>query len=462
MDLQQQLLTTLNDLRMQHPQCRGLLIALSGGQDSMVLLHACHRLKSELGLSLRAIHVNHGLNEKADDWTKHCQQACEERGIELAVHRLTLRRVGGESLEAVAREARYAAFTAELTEHEVLVTAHHQSDQAETVLLQLMRGSGLRGLSGMPACRDLGSSQVWRPLLSIDADRISAYALDQTLQWVEDSSNADINFSRNYLRACISPLLDDRWPGWERRVAGTAELCADADLLLHELASGFLAEWHDTEQCSLQIPPLQQLTSVRQRLVLRHWLWEETGSWPSRRLLGRIESEVIAAGEDRQPLLRWQGREIRRYRESLYLCHPLPVLPPLPADGLVWRSEAGGRLPVQVLPANGTLRWYRVDAAGTQTGGAKTGGMQMPSGDCRITYRTGGEQCTLAGRPQRSLKKVLHDAGVLPWLRDRTPLLWVDGRLAYVAQVGVCEGFQVPAGSSGWAPGWQLPPPFDD
>ena len=457
MDLQLHLLTTLKDLLKQRPQCRGLLIALSGGQDSMVLLHACHRLQSELGLNLRAIHINHGLNEQANAWEVHCQQACDERGIELAVHRLTLQRAGGESLEAVAREARYAAFTAELTEHEVLVTAHHQADQAETVLLQLMRGSGLRGLSGMPACRGLGSSQVWRPLLTVDADRIPAYALDSRLQWVEDSSNADISFSRNYVRACISPLLDERWPGWERRVAGAAELCADADLLLHELASGLLAQWHDAEQCSLQIPPLLELTPVRLRLVLRHWLWEETGLWPSRGLLGRIESEVIAAGEDRQPLLCWQGREIRRFRENLYLCHPLPVLPPLPAGGLVWRPEADGRLPVQVLPANGTLRWYRVDAAGTQLAG-----MQMPSGDCRISYRAGGEQCALAGRPQRPLKKVLHDAGVLPWLRDRIPLLWVDGRLAYVAQVGVCEGFQARAGSAGWALSWQLPPPFDD
>lgn len=457
------LLFSLQKLHEQAPDVRTLVIALSGGLDSMVLLDAClssqNQWISMFPGGIRAIHIHHGLSKHAGSWSAFCEQHCAQAGVAFKSTKVGVRLQGlsdaGESLEEAARHARYQAFERDLATDEALLMAHHKDDQAETVLMNLLRGSGARGLAGIPESRPLGRSQLWRPLLQQSRAELETYARHRSLPWVEDESNADTRLSRNFVRHELLPLMATHWPSARDALVRTAQLQADNDELLSLLAHQYLHEHYDAEENSLQVTALLATSPAMQRLVLRHWLHNASCReqadrlWPDWQCLQTLVDEVLLAAPDAEPLLLWQGREIRRFRDRLFMMWPAEALPPPPIDGFLWQQTADGRLPVMVLPGNnGSLRLLHV----------KEAGMIFPTGECRVRYRgSEGLECALAGRPRRALKKIMQESDVPPWIRARTPLIYIDNQLAWIAGVGVCEGFQTDKGSNGWAVNWQLP-----
>lgn len=440
-------------LRLCEDETRRLRIALSGGMDSMVLLHACHALREQnqltstdnTPLALSAIHINHGLSNNARAWSEFCEAQCRTLGVELISEALPTDYFNGlsdhASPEARAREGRYGIFASLLGSDEVLLTAHHRDDQAETILLRLLRGAGPAGLSGIPAIRSFGETILLRPLLDWTRDELQDYANLRQLDWVEDESNTDTAMDRNYLRHQVLPLLEARWPAWRENWQRSATLCAESRALNEVLASHDLDAIVD-EAGRPNCKQLLVLDEARRRNCLRYWLQQSGCPEPGWQVLHRMAGELLLAGSDRQAEVNWQGWQLRRYRDHLHLrkwsgpWHGENVL--LGALNLTDQQ-------VLALPENGSLCLQRSDS----------GELAIPAGaSLAVQYRRGGETCRLAGRPSRSLKQILQESDIPPWERDRLPLLLVDGVLAWVAGVGVCESFRPQAGVPAWHVRW--------
>lgn len=381
---------------------RRLVLGFSGGLDSTVLLHALSRVAPRFGLPVFAVHVHHGLSPNADAWAQQAQTHCSDRAIPLQVHRVTV--LEQASLEAAARDARRRAFAQSLQAGDALLLAQQRDDQAETLLFRLFRGAGVKGLGAMPAIsvfrqEDGVAVPLWRPFLGLSRAQLLAYARQHHLSWVEDESNRDTRFARNFLRQDIIPRLQQHWPAVQEVLAATTQRLQEAETLLEEMAVELAAAAVDT-QGRLDIAALQALSLPRQKLLLRHWLQQRGLPLPDEALLEKILTEVVAAREDATPLLAWSGAELRRYRQHL---HAMPPLSPLPLDWCAdWDGQAG-----LLLPDGRELR------------------LLSGEGPFHVNYRRGGERLQLAGQAHsRELKTLLQEQGVPPWERDRLPLLW--------------------------------------
>ncbi|MCU6667282.1 tRNA lysidine(34) synthetase TilS [Enterobacteriaceae bacterium H4N4] len=399
---------------------RRLLVGFSGGLDSTVLLHRLMQVREQdPGLELRAIHIHHGLSPNADSWAAHCENVCREWRIPLIVARVTLVEEG-LGIEAQARKARYAAFRDALLPDEALVTAQHQDDQCETFLLALKRGSGPAGLSGMPARARFADTEQLRPLLNEARESLLHWAQHQGLRWIEDESNQDDGYDRNFLRLRVLPLLAARWPHFAQATTRSAELCAEQEQLLDELLAEELASLV-CDDGSLTIAPLRAMSAVRRAAMLRRWIAGHGGLMPSRALLNRLWDEVALAREDAAPRLRCGEAEIRRFKDRLWWVKCQPSL----ADQIIdWhRPFAPLLLPLGLgtlsLTANGDLRLPQSDEPVTVRFRA--------SGTLHIVGRNGG----------RKIKKIWQELNVAPWLRDSTPLLFYGETLVAAAGVFV-------------------------
>ncbi|MCK5723412.1 MAG: tRNA lysidine(34) synthetase TilS, partial [Gammaproteobacteria bacterium] len=302
-----------------------LWVAYSGGCDSHVLLHSLVSLRSEIKAEIKAIHINHGLSPLANEWEDHCRKICEQ----LAVPYLAITvdaRAKNNSPEEAARHARYAEWKKLLNKNEVLLLAHHQDDQAETVLIQLLRGSGVKGLAAMPAQQDFSQGLLCRPMLGFLREEIYSYAVDQGLNWIDDPSNFDTDFDRNFLRHDVIPLLETRWPSLKKTLSRSAIHQAEADQLLTELA---FQDWHHIhENNQINISALVNLSEKRQRNVLRYWIADICELiLPDTVHLQRILNEVLTAAEDARPEVIWRGGEVRRYQGRLYAQEKLVKVP---------------------------------------------------------------------------------------------------------------------------------------
>ncbi|MFB4369650.1 MULTISPECIES: tRNA lysidine(34) synthetase TilS [unclassified Pseudomonas] len=392
-------------------------VAFSGGLDSTVLLHLLamaarhHELRP-----IRAVHIHHGLQAVAEQWPAHCQRFCDELGVPLDI--VPVQVAPGASLERAAREARYAAFTDLMKADEVLLLAQHQDDQAETLLYRLLRGAGVRGLAAMSQNRSLGAGHVVRPLLEVPRKTLEAYAIRHGLQWVEDPSNGDSGFARNFLRRDILPQLATHWPGASAVLARAAAYQAEAQGLLRDLAE------IDLERCRgqldiswLSIPCLdlsavRQLSEARQRNLLRHWLGNETRMPDSRHWQGWTDLRDAAA--DASPMWQLESGELRRHGDQL-LWLDAGWCAPWSAEEQLWPDV---RQPLE-LPGNGVVAF-----AGP-----------IPDGRLSIAYRQGGEILDVPGRGRRDLKRLLQEAGVPEFIRPRLPLLKRDGQVLAVANL---------------------------
>ncbi len=411
--------------------CRRVYVGYSGGLDSSVLLHAL--VTANMVTPVRqiiAIHIHHGLSPHADAWTAHCQTVTQQLNIPLQIVRVDAKAGTGQSPEAAARAARYKAFADIIQTDDVLMLAHHSDDQAETFLLQLLRGAGVRGLSAMPAFIEFASGWLSRPLLSLSRQQLQTYATEQGLRWIDDESNDNTDFDRNYLRHHIMPLLNARWPAAAECISRSASHCVEADGLIQELAtidyvsvvvqSPFLLSTPQdcafrSQQTQLDIQKLTQLDEPRQRNLLRYWLHQLNLPMPSAKKLQQILQTVIHSRHDATPIVNWPGAEVRRFRHHLY------AMPPLPLHDVTWQCEWDVQRDL-VLPADiGVLKAknYKELAAGKAL---------------TIKFRQGGEVIALPGRAgHHSLKKLMQEWNIPPWLRDRIPLIYRDGELVHVA-----------------------------
>ncbi|WP_237060101.1 tRNA lysidine(34) synthetase TilS [Microbulbifer sediminum] len=417
-----------------HP-CNGRRwVALSGGLDSCVLLH----LLSALGVPCSAIHVNHQLSRNSADWEAHCQELAISLDIPFVAERVTVSD-SGRGLEEAARRARYAAFAGVLQDGDQLLTAHHGDDQAETFLLRLLRGAGVQGLAGMAADRPLGRGRLVRLLLGIGRPELERYAREAGLAWVEDESNEDTRFDRNYLRREVMPGLRARWPLRERVGRAAANLGEAAELLQEVALEDLRACGLRSERCgeSIGLEALDTLSLARRKNLLRYWVYQHAWEAPTAVQLDELLRQVGEARGDRQPAVELCALSARRYRERLYL---LPPLEPADPDlELAWSGTEALRIPGagMLLPPAG---W--------------------PRGNYRVRFRHGGERARPVGRPHSQvLKKLLQEYGLEPWLRERVPLIFEGERMLAVGDLFLCRV----AGSESLpeVPRWQ-PETFSD
>ena len=411
-------------------------IGFSGGCDSSVLLHALSRLRPP-GVELGALHVNHRLHPDASAWAEHCRRFAAARGVAFRTIEVDAAPAPGESPEASARAARYAAFAKALTAGDWLLLAHHRDDQAETVLLRLLRGAGPEGLAGMPVSRPLGRGQLLRPLLEFTRAELQAWARREGLDWLEDPANADPDHDRNFLRHAILPRLRARWPGADAALARAAVLQREAAMELIRQAAADWAALAEPQPERLSLAGLLRLPADRRRRLLRHWIGRVNGlPVPDARHLQRILDEVVPAADDAMPEVRWPGGRVRRHDGRLWL---LPeTLAPAPT-GRRWdlRQELelgdGRRLLVRQAEGEGLRAALR------------------DRNDIRIDFRRGGERLRPAGRGghRHALKKLLQEWRVPPWERARLPLVYVGDAIAAVPGYCVCAPFAAAPGEAG-------------
>ncbi len=398
-----------------------LLVGYSGGVDSTVLLHWLCRCAQASATSLRAVHVHHGLQSAADDWVLHCRQQCAALGIELSVHRVRVEDGSGLGLEGAARQARRAAFAAELRDGETLVLAQHQDDQAETFLLRALRGSGVDGLAAMATDSRLGAHPLWRPLLPVPRSALLAYAHCHALRWIEDPSNGDDHADRNFLRLQVLPLLRERWPHAGAALAASATHCRQTRELLDEEDAELVAHLEVAPRV-LSLSLLRQVSPGRAARVLRAWVQGHAAAPLPATVLQQVLDELLPAGNDRQARVRWHDHAIQQWRDHAYL---LPAqLPALPHH---WQAEWDGRAPL-ALPDGGQL---------CLQGGAA---FDRP---LQVRARVGGERILLPGRQHsHALKDCLQREHLAPWRRAQLPLVFDGAQLLAAADVVIAAPLQ--------------------
>jgi tRNA(Ile)-lysidine synthase len=434
----QRLLATLAEL----PTTDRYWVAYSGGLDSHVLLHAMAGLRAQLGgAEVRAVHVNHGLQGDADAWAGHCRSACERLAVACVVLEVEARPAAGQSPEAAARQVRYETLASAMCPGDVMLTAHHQDDQAETVLLHLLRGSGPHGLAAMGPWRVFGPGWLGRPLLELPRASLRAYAESHGLHWVDDPSNREDRFARNFLRNEVVPTVKIRWPYLNRVLARAARHQADAARLIDDLGDMDLERAAGSTPNTLSVARLQALSAERQRNALRRWFRGLGLPLPTTSHLHHVICDVLGAAEDGMPRVGWEGAEVRRYRGLVYamvpLCRADPTL------SLSWQPRERLSLPLGELVAEPVI------GRGLRAACVDDGGLV-------VRFRQGGERCLLPGRVHsQSLKKLLQDLGLPPWLRERLPLLYLDGQLAAVGDLWVCQPFLAREEEAGYAIEWR-------
>ena len=429
----------------ERPQPLRLLVALSGGLDSVCLLHGVQQLRrrGELDCSLRAIHVNHGLQPEAGAWQGFCETFCAGLGVPLVTSRLNLdpKKLQG-NLEEKARHARYAEFERKLGAGEILLLAHHLDDQLETFLLRLMRGAGLQGLSGMPQGRKLGHNSLLRPLLQLGREQLREYANSAGLRWNDDPSNEDTSLDRNFCRHELLPLVESRWPEYRDSTAKSLSLLDEAVTLVNELAASDLATVATAQGGVIELSPLMALTRARQRNLLRFWLKHLGLEVPGWHRLHQLVAEVLPAAADSNPELAEAGYRLCRFNNRLYALLEKPHLPPEQTAG--WNPLTEKMLP---LAGNGVL----------QAVSSSEHALDANIGELQVRYRDGGESLQMPGRPNKALKEILREAGVEPWLRDRVPLLYRGEQLVCVPGIGVAVTHAALPDTAGLQILWQQP-----
>ncbi len=425
-------------LRREIPRGATIVVGLSGGIDSVVLLHVLLRRLRIAPARISAIHVNHQISPDAVRWTAFCRRWCRELGVKLRVAKVDVPR--GNSTEAAARAARYAVFAE--SDADVLLLAHNRDDQAETVLLQLLRGAGPRGLSAMPVLRQgtFGMPAVLRPLLETPRAAIEAYAARHGLQWVEDESNQDRAYLRNFLRHDVLPLLESKLPGVRGTLARAARHQAECSELLDVLAVDDLGA--DNHAGRLPLALLKGLAPARARNALRYFLRCNGVVMPEAERLDELLRQATTARGDARVCVDLGGVELRCFQGALHIVRPLSRL--TKSFEVAW--DGCGTLPLPQL--GGSLRLVRRKGEGIAAAVLRSALLQ-------VRIRQGGEMLRpAAGGRQRTVRNLLQEAALPPWLRERLPFIHVDGELAAVPGLGVDAKFQARPGEPGFLPLW--------
>lgn len=428
------------------PEDACYVVAYSGGIDSHVLLYCC----KQLNLPVRAVHVHHGLQRVADDWVNHCQAICNALDTRLDVLYVDAQAVLGQSPEEAARSVRYKALQDNLIDNDCLITAQHLNDQAETLLLQLFRTASTAGLAAMPASRQFGDHLHLRPLLSFSREDIESFAKANDLHWIEDPSNDDVQFDRNFIRKNLLPMLEERWSEIIGQLSTVASLQSKNLRVLEDMAAIDLANATTLsvlqsrtrvydELSVLSIPALKELSSARLLNVLRYWILKTTKEHtaktsPTRNLLEEIEKTLISSQADANPVIAFAGFEFRKYQDDLYLLK-LTVDKNFKEE-LIKDVDWNASLPLTLSFLNTNLKAIHAMDEGLP--------QSLLNESLRIHFRKGGEKFHPADRQHsQSLKKLLQEANVPPWQRDIIPLLYFGDELIAVVGFWVSKKYAV-------------------
>lgn len=417
-----------------------VVIAYSGGVDSHVLLHACAQLQKTLNqFTFQAVYIDHGLHEDSSRWSLHCEKVAIELGIDFTSQQVDARNNKGEGPEQAARRARYAALSNLVDESTVLLTAQHRDDQAETLMLQLLRGAGVNGLASMPTLARFDAGFISRPFLEFSKADILDYANAKNLSWVEDSSNLNESYDRNFLRQQVIPLIRKRWPAFSKTTSRTASHCAEAASLLSDVGASLVVETGNGE---LDIKPILDRKEEIQRLVIRQWLSTRGVRFPSEKVLSQILM-MLSARTDKNPLVEWSGQQVRLFDERLFFTQQRAETAFEPIN---WRSDKV------------TLPKPLGDICLKPAVGEGIAKKLWESSEVSIRWRQGGETIKLAARlGNKKLKKLLNEEKILPWVRDSIPLIYLNNELAAVADLWLDEKFLAAESESGYMLDWQHP-----
>ncbi len=411
-------------------------IAYSGGIDSHVLLHLLATSDRCELKKLHAIHINHGLHPDSNTWTQHCSEIATGLQVAFTNINVVVDNIASLGMEAAARQARYQAIQSAVSEDDVILTAQHQHDQAETLLLQLLRGAGPKGLAGMANITKLGSAQLVRPFLAVSQTDIVAYATRHDLKWIDDPSNVETRWARNYIRHDLWPKIEQRWPAAAKTLSRSAQHCAEAAQLLDELAQIDIKTLVDIRN-SLSISQLVRLNTARQRNVLRYFIGLHTSSLPSTICLEQILTEVCHAREDANPLVQWADVEARRYQDRLYIKASENSHDP---KRVVTLSDLA---PIK-LDDDRCLLWQQGVGQGLSKATIESG--------LTVKFRQGGERIKLSESHHSSLKHLFQQWAVPPWLRDSIPLIYREHELIAVVGYGLAEAYTVAEREQGYLP----------
>jgi tRNA(Ile)-lysidine synthase len=393
-----------------------IFVAYSGGVDSQVLLHFIYKLNNSLApIELTAIHVNHNLSPQASVWEEHCRNFCQNLGINFIAESIDSKlNFKGRSLEELLRQKRYQIFAKILPPEALLVTAHQADDQAETLLLQLFRGAGPKGLAAMPKKTNFAHGFLARPLLTCARNEIVNYATKYNLSWLEDETNLNPKFDRNFIRHQLFPLVKKKWPAIVTTLNRAANHCAESNELLEFLGAQDLQQVVANGQKLIAVELLSQFSLLRQKNLLRLWLHQLGLPLPSEIKLLEIIRTVVNSRYDAIPKVTWLGAELRRFRGFLYAFPPL-----ISHDNKAVLSLTGNSLQLPaglgtliVTPASGyNINFQRV----------------------KVKFRQGGERITIPGRKgSKELKKMMQEWNIPPWLRSRVPLVYHDNQIVAV------------------------------
>jgi tRNA(Ile)-lysidine synthase len=418
-------------------------VALSGGRDSMALLDALASLRPELEFGLSALHVHHGLSPNADRWAAFSAEECARRDIALTVHHVRIARAPGKSLEATARAARYAALRR--ADADVVMLAHHADDQAETLLLQLLRGAGPHGLAAMPAAHAGAGPALLRPWLALPGTAVEAFARERGVRWIDDESNADTELKRNYLRHEIGPRLAAAFPGYPATLVRAAAHNAEAAHLLDELAA---IDARDADVDDNDVPTIDRAALIalaqrappRARNLLRWFLRRHALPLPSTARLGAMLDQLVHAAPDARVRLAHAGAELGIFRGRIVVHTPA-----VERFAIAWSGEPALALPHGVL-----------EFAPTRGDGLATAALAAAA--VTVRRREGGERMRLAAdRRSRAVTRLLYDAGIAPWQRESLPFVYCGDVLAAVPGIGVDAAFRATGDAPGivlrWHPG---------
>jgi tRNA(Ile)-lysidine synthase len=417
----------LEFLLRQYPLSVCFWVAYSGGLDSQVLLYALSRILPKN--RLRAIHVNHGWHVDSIKWASTCQEICEKLDIYCEIISVDAHPKLGESLEAYAREARYGAMAKKIHAGDYLLTAHHRNDQAETVLLQLLRGSGLKGLASMPFCQTFANAYLMRPLLDFTRSDLYEYAQKHQLNWIEDESNINLRFNRNFIRHQVLPLVQQRWPQADRTIARAAANLAEANSLLDEVAHQDLSELQGPASNILVISRLLKLSAKRRTNILRYWLKRLYFSLPNQKQLQQIDV-LLKSRVDASPRVSWRGGELRRYRDYIYALLVENEKEPFNVQSTSWELDK-------------TIILQTLDQlTSKQVLGAGLSATLLKEKQVDVAFRRGGERFYSSNRQgSHPLKKLFQEWAIPPWERNKLPLIYYQKELVAVVGYGINPHF---------------------
>lgn len=423
-----------------YPKAKTLWIAYSGGLDSSVLLHLIYCQQDKIKKNLQVVYVNHNLQTDSLKWGEACKTQCERYGFSFLQIDISETPPEGCSIEAWAREKRYALIAEAMAQDDLLLTAHHQDDQVETFFLQALRGGGPRGLASMPEAKAFVKGVHLRPLLSFSRDELLAYANEHALNWHEDPSNQDINYHRNYLRRNVLPEVEKQWPAYRKTVNRLVEHQQDTKELLDELAQEDLKKALYKDELNLSLDIVKKLSAARQKNLILFWLRQRQLATPDAKHLEHIIADVIYASDDSVPCVNWGNIEFRRYRNLLYA------------------EERGEQDKTQCeyewdimssLDIMGETLIAKPDI-GSGLSREKTEKTKIV-----IRYRQGGEKINPDRQTHsKSVKQIFQEKGVLPWQRKQYPLVYVDDSLALIPGLCVDKAYAAKADEPSWKVIW--------